>query len=562
MLRKIALFFRRRKKMGEINPDEIFIDSSNLPEFDVHQFEGRLEQPITRRTIGFVAICFLIVGGVFISRFWLLQIHHGEAYAEQSEINRLRNTDIFSNRGVILDRNGIELASNALFEATSDFARRVYAPIKGISHLVGYIKYPTKDNSGFYFRTNYVGEDGLEKVYNDVLSGENGVRIVEIDARGKVQSQNVVRPPIDGESITLTIDSRLQDKIYRIMATTSADYGFTGGTVAIMDVRNGDLLSLVSFPEFDSTKLAEGDREAIREYQNDSKTPFLNRAVSGLFTPGSIMKLIVAMGALSEGIIDPQKKIESTGSISIPNPYFPDKPTVFKDWKAHGWVDMRHALAVSSDVYFYAIGGGFEDQRGIGIANVEKYIRMFGLGEKTGINLSQETEGIIPNPEWKEKIFNGDIWRVGDTYNTSIGQYGLQFTPIQIVRYVAAIANGGILVTPSLVHDDENPTKKIPLKKEHFDIVREGMRLAVTEGTAAGIHVPYVAVAGKTGTAQIGTTKQLVNSWSVGFFPYDNPTYAFVVLMERGAQSNTIGATYVMRQLLDWMNANTPEYLQ
>lgn len=561
MIRRLLRKFRR-KRMGEINPDEIFIDSSNLPEFDVHQFEGRFEQPIARNTIALLSAVFLLVGIVFVSRFWLLQVRQGEAFAAQSEQNRLQHTDIFANRGVIFDRNGVELASNARYENDTDFARRVYAPINGVAHLLGYVKYPTKDSAGFYYRTEYVGEDGAEKIFNDELSGENGVRVVETDALGKVQSQSVIRPPQDGNSVTLTVDSRISNKVYEIMKKSSEDYGFTGGAAILMDVQSGDIITLASFPEYSSSALAEGEKGAIAAYQNSSQTPFLNRAVSGLYTPGSIIKPVMALGALMENIIDPKKEILSTGSISIPNPYFPDNPTVFKDWKAHGWVDMRHALAVSSNVYFFTIGGGFEGQKGLGISNIEKYIRMFGLGEKTGIALAQEKEGIVPNPAWKEKVFNGDPWRIGDTFNAAIGQYGMQFTPIQVARYISAIANGGRLLKPNLVHLNNPEYTQIPLAQSDVDIIHEGMRESVTGGTTAGLNVDYVDIAAKTGTAELGARKEFVNSWSVGFFPYKEPKYAFVVLMEKGKVSNLIGATYVVRQLFDWMHENTPEYFQ
>ncbi len=552
----------RRRKTGEINPDEIFIDSSNLPAFNVHQFEGRLERPISRKTVAFVSIVFVVAGLVFVSRFWLLQVKRGEAFAAQSEQNRLRHTDLFANRGVVLDRNGVVLASNASYEDDSDFAKRVYAPIHGLSHILGYVKYPTKDSSGFYFRTNYIGEDGVEKVYDSLLSGKNGERIIETDAFGKVQSESTIEPPEDGKSVTLSIDSRINNEIYGIMDELAKDKGFTGGAAAIMNVQNGDLLTLVSYPEYDSSLVAEGDASALRSYQNDPKTPFLNRVVSGLYTPGSIVKPAMALGALNEGLISPEKKILSTGALVIPNPYFPDKPSVFKDWKAHGWVNMVQAIAESSDEYFYTIGGGFGDQKGLGIANIEKYMRLFGLGEKTGITLSHEKEGTIPNPEWKEKKFDGDPWRLGDTYHTVIGQYGAQFTPIQVLRYIGALANEGTLITPHLVDGEATNERTISLQKEDYGVIKEGMRLSAETGTAAGLNVPYVDIAAKTGTAELGVDKDLVNSWSVGFFPYEHPKYAFVFMMEKGPRGNTIGATYVARQIFDWMNQNAPEYFQ
>ncbi|MCE9549157.1 hypothetical protein K8Q98_02040, partial [Candidatus Nomurabacteria bacterium] len=310
--------------------------------------------------------------------------------------------------------------------------------------------------------------------------------------------------------------------------------------------------------------LSEGkESQIIKGYFNDKRKVLMDRVISGIYTPGSIVKPFFALGALTEGLIDPFKKILSTGSISIPNPYFPDKKSVFKDWKAHGWVDMSQALAVSSDVYFYAIGGGFEDQKGLGITNLEKYARVFGIGTKTNVDLPDESSGTIPNPEWKIKNFAGDIWRVGDTYNTSIGQYGFQVTPIEMARATAAIANSGTLITPHFVLSDiekENSVSIIDLKKEHFDIIHGGMKEAVDYGTAVALNVPYVEVAAKTGTAQLGAEKNRVNSWVIGFFPYDEPKYAFTVLMESGPSTGSVGATAIMRGLLDWMSINTPEY--
>jgi len=326
------------------------------------------------------------------------------------------------------------------------------------------------------------------------------------------------------------------------------------------------MIASASYPEYDSEILSRGkDAQTIEEYLNDKRKVFMDRTLSGLYTPGSIVKPFLALGALNEGIIDPLTKILSTGSISIPNQYFPDQKTIFKDWRAHGWVDMRQALAVSSDVYFYEIGGGFEGQKGLGIANIEKYARLFGIGEKTGVDLPDETAGIIPNPEWKIKNFAGDSWRIGDTYHTAIGQYGFQVTLLQIVRAVSAIANYGKLITPHFLLDDkaqEAKVSNIDFKKEYFDVVHEGMRDSVLYGTSATLNVPYVQVASKTGTAQLGVAKNKVNSWIMGFFPYQNPKYAFVVLMEAGPSTNSTGASFIIRQLFDWMSINTPEYFK
>ena len=352
-----------------------------------------------------------------------------------------------------------------------------------------------------------------------------------------------------------------------------------GGAGVIMDARNGEIITSTSFPEYDSEILSLGkDTEKINGYLNDKRKIFLDKNISGLYTPGSIVKPFLALGALAEGVIDPYKKILSTGSISIPNPYFKDQKTIFKDWKVNGWTNMMEALAVSSDIYFYEIGGGFENQKGLGIANIEKYAKLFGFGDKTGIDLPDEKKGTIPNPEWKIKKFKGDPWRIGNTYHTAIGQYGFQITPIEMARAVSAIANNGKLLTPHLILGDsvkparttdavrsggENQTTVINIPKEYFDIVHQGMRLAVTSGTAVSLNVPYAQVAAKTGTAQIGVAKNKVNSWVIGFFPYENPKYAFAIMMEAGPSATGSGAaSTIMRQLLDWMSVNTPEYFK
>ena len=363
-----------------------------------------------------------------------------------------------------------------------------------------------------------------------------------------------------------SIDSRIGGALFTFIKNLSQNNDFTGGAGIIMDVRNGEIIASTSFPEYDSEVLSLGkDAGKINTYINDKRKFFLDRTVSGLYTPGSIVKPFFALGALVESVIDPYKKILSTGSISIPNPYFPDQKTVFKDWKAHGWTDMMQALAVSSDVYFYSIGGGFEGQKGLGIINLEKYSRLFGIGGKSGVDLPDEKGGIIPSPEWKIKNFKGDPWRIGDTYHTAIGQYGFQVTPIEMARATAAIANYGKLVTPHFILDDKEKEGKfsaIDFKKEYFDIVHKGMRQAVTYGTAVALNVPYVQVAAKTGTAQLGALKNRVNSSVIGFFPYENPKYAFTIMMESGPTTSGVNASSVMRELLDWMSVNTPEYFE
>ena len=562
---------KTKKNIYELAPDEIFLDSQNLPKFDRNQFEGRLEKPIPKRSIIFLGLFFILLGIIFTFKLVDLQIANGENYRILSENNRLRHLPVFSERGVLYDRNGKLLAWNTK-EKDDEYSKRNYINKDGFSHILGYVSYPKKDNAGFYFRENINGKDGIELFYNNILSGKSGLKITEVDVFSNVKSESIISPPEDGKNIILSIDSRVQNKLYEYIKELAQRVGFSGGAGVIMDIYTGEIIAISSFPEYDSKILSDGsDADKISKFVSNKNNPFLNRAVSGLYTPGSTVKLFVGAGALQERIIDPMKNIYSSGEITIQNPYYEDIVTVFKDWKAHGWVDMRKAIAVSSNVYFYEIGGGYKDQKGLGISNIEKYTRMFGLGEKTGIDLPSEASGTIPNPKWKEENFPGDPWRIGDTYHTAIGQYGFQITPIQLARATAAIANNGMLVSPHVLNAIEGnsdavgypkETKRIKIKEENLKIIKEGMRMGVLEGTAKGLNIPQVSVAAKTGTAELGVFKKMVNSWVTGFFPYENPRYSFAVVMEKGPRHNTIGGLFVMRRMLEWLSVYAPEYIE
>jgi penicillin-binding protein 2 len=546
-----------------VDPDEIFLDSQNLQNFDRQQFEGRIEKPINKKNIVFLGVFFVFIFLIFGGKLIYLQITNGDVYRKRSDNNILEKINIFTDRGIIYDRNKKELAWNTKMSDSYSTAIRSYIS-PGFSHVLGYVSYPAKDSKGNYWKSDFTGKDGLEKQYNDILKGQNGSKIIEVNALGEIYSENIINSPKRGGDLHTSIDSRIQKELFNLIANLSTTNNFAGGAGMIMDINNGEILTATSYPEYNSEVLSLGkDTTKIKTYITDKRKFFLDKNVSGLYTPGSIMKPFFALGALNENLISPSKKILSTGSISIPNPFFPGQKSVFTDWKAHGWTDMGQALAVSSDVYFYSIGGGFGDQKGLGITNLEKYTRLFEIGTKTGVDLPDEKSGTIPNPQWKLENFKGDIWRIGDTYHSSIGQYGFQVTPIEMTRATASIANNGKLVTPHfLLNDTEKKISTINLKQEHFDIVKDGMRQAVSYGTAVALNVPYVKVAAKTGTAQLGVKKDKVNSWVVGFFPYENPKYAFTIMMEAGPASGSVGASSIMRQLLDWMSTNTPEYFK
>lgn len=550
--------FRRRRTHKELDPDEIFLDASNLPEFDQERLEGRLERPVERGAhIGLLSICGILFLILFAQAF-SLEVLKGDAYAAQSERNRLRPEVLFASRGALTDRQGVMLAGN---ESTDEeFPIRSYRS-PGFGALLGYVSYPKKDSSGNYYDTEIVGVAGAEEAFNTRLAGQNGRLLIEEDARGDVISSGSVIPVIDGESIALSIDARVQEALYGSIQELADRIPFQGGAGVIMDVETGELIALVSYPEYDPNVLSRGKpADVIASYDSDRRQPYLNRPVAGLYTPGSIVKPMIAAGAFSDGIISPYKEIVSTGSLVVPNPYDPSKPTIFNDWKAHGATDMRRAIAVSSDVYFYTIGGGFGGQKGLGIERLAEWYRLFGFESETGIELSGENSGFVPTPSWKEETY-GDPWRIGNTFHTAIGQYSMQVTVLEAVRAVSAIANGGRLLDTTILKDNPIRGESILISHEGLEIAREGMRLAVTEGTAGGLNVySYAEPAAKTGTAQLGANNEWYNSWVVGFFPYSAPKYAFAVVMERGPNTNSVGGVYVMARTFEALRQSAPEY--
>ena len=312
---------------------------------------------------------FLAVVIGFGARAFTLEIARGASYADISRNNTLTQTLIFATRGIIYDRTGKELAWNVpqvtastsgmmITTSTSSsttlatFALRRYIAEPGFADLLGFVRYPKADTSGAWWQPAYTGVDGIELEYDSELSGENGAILAETNAHGKVEETNMIAPPVDGTDVTLSIDADLQGALYKALVAHAQSQGFRAGAGVIMDVRTGEVLALTTFPEYDNQGFTDGDASAINAANDDPLTPMLDRAISGLYAPGSIMKTIFAAAALNEDLISPEKQIDSIGQITVPNPYDPSNPTIFHDWTVHGWIDMRTAIAVSSDEYF------------------------------------------------------------------------------------------------------------------------------------------------------------------------------------------------------------------
>ena len=332
----------------------------------------------------------------------------------------------------------------------------------------------------------------------------------------------------------------------------------TASAIAI-DPRNGGVLAMVSLPGYDNNLFAKGiAREDYKKIIEDKNLPLFNRSVSGEYPPGSTLKPAVAAAALAEGTVTPETTVlDNQGAIFVGS-------WRFGDWKVHGMVNMKKAIAESCDVYFYALGGGYGNIPGLGMDRMKKYEKLFGFGEVSGIDLPGEKSGLIPDENWKkEKI--GEKWYIGDSYHSAIGQGFITATPLQLANYTAALANGGTLFSPKIVskikksNGEEKIIRPEIIRKNFISpdilkIVREGMRETVLSGSAKSLNALPIEVAGKTGTAQFGTDNK-THGWFISFAPFENPEIAMVVLAEGGGEGSSSGVP-VTKDVFEWYFKN------
>ncbi len=440
---------------------------------------------------------------------------------------------------------------------------REYINSPAFSHLIGFTGLVSDEDLGRdpSLRLNdEIGKMGLELQYDHLLRGINGAKIQFKDAKGNAIGPESTNASVGGANIYTTIDAQLEEKFYEVMKKRLEDLGRTSGVGIALNPQTGEVLALLNFPDFDNNALST-------KLFADPAHPTFNRAISGVYSPGSTIKPLVGFGALEEGVIDPLKSIFSPGYIELPNPYNPSKPSRFPDWKPQGWVNLYSALARSSNVYFYEIGGGFQEQKGLGIDLLNKYWKLFQLDKKTGIDMPGESQGVLPNPDEKEAR-TGQIWRIGDTYNVSIGQGDLRITPIELMRYISGIATKGKLPVPFVVQSAKTSAGSvlyqvtpsfatIEAKDPHnFDEIELGMLATVKQdyGTAYLLHTIPMVIAGKTGSAQIqNNTKE--NAFVVAYAPVPNPSIALMVLIE-DAQQGSLNAVPVARDVLQWYYDN------
>jgi penicillin-binding protein 2 len=557
--------------------------------------------------------------------FWVFQVAQGSKFAEMAENNHIRRLPLPAPRGIVFDRNGTVLVENqntfnialvreqtknvdatlhALAQATGvDEAQLVetvrrrrrepsYRPLILIENatreqviavwarrweLPGVIyqevpsrKYPGDDLAAHLFgyvsevsesqlerpefsgidAGSIVGQAGVEQAYNRLLMGQEGNREVVVNSVGREIEEVGKQPPVEGRRLQLTIDGDLQ----KAAEEAFHHYGYNGAAI-FLDPRNGEVLALTSLPAFDPNAFATGiDRTTWNALNTDQLHPLQNRALQGRYSPGSLFKVAVATAGLEEGVITPDFKVNCTGGATFYGRFF-------HCWKreGHGVVDLRHALEQSCNVYFYTVGNM------LGVDKIHKWATALGLGEKVGIDLPNEVQGLVPSTEWKRERYH-EKWYAGETISVSIGQGQVSVTPLSLAVMAMTVANGGTRYTPHVLKaineghgwqpvEPPPPRAHIDMTPEAVSAIRDGLWLVVNGGgTGGGARIPGRDVAGKTGTAQVislegaraaagKTDKDLRDhGWFMFFAPRDHPQIAGVVFVEHGGHGGTYGA--------------------
>lgn len=434
---------------------------------------------------------------------------------------------------------------------------RKYEPGPAMGHIIGYTSTvaPADLEQDTNLRlTDKIGRQGIEAVYDDSLRGKPGIVYQEVNASGQILEQLGASDPVPGQDVELTIDTRLQEFIYGLFSERNKEEGAeaaVSGAAVVIDPRSGEVLAAVSYPAYDPNAFSQpGRRHEIESYFSDSYQPLFNRWADGTFPSGSTIKPFLAAAALQEGIITPNTTVLSQGGISV-------GPWNFPDWKSggHGLTNVSKALAESVNTFFYVITGGYENQPGLGVEKATEYLAMFGWGKPTGIDIPSEASGFLPSPEWKEEV-KGEPWYIGDTYHLGIGQGDILVTPLQLATSTAAIADGRYVRQPHFVRGDVG-IQELDIADQHIRTVRSGMRAAVTEGSARQLNSLPIAIAGKTGTAQIGGTEN-THAWFTSFAPYEDPEVVVTVLLEKGGEGDKDAVPFA-KEIWQWWVENQAE---
>ena len=463
---------------------------------------------------------------------------------------------------------------------------REYVTHELMSHIIGFMGPIPAAAAADYRERGYtnpnerVGLNGLEFSYQRELRGIPGYKNIEVDILGReMRTVGQVAEPVPGSNLILSVDLRLQEVMMETLQAKMTEVDAPWGVTIAMEPMTGAILGMVSLPSYDNNIFAETINEGYLALERDERRPLINYAIGGLYPPGSTFKMVTAAAALQANVVAPETLITDSGPIYLPNRFYPDDLSLaqrFVSWNhkygiAHGPMTVVDALALSNDIYFYIIAGGYPPTQfpGLGIRRLADWTELFGYGGRTGVDLPGEVGVVVPDDQWKRQLY-AESWTTGDSYNMSIGQGYVLSTPLQVLVASSAVANGGKVLQPQVVYQitdaagglqrDFAPivTREVPLDPEWMRVVQEGMWAVVNAprgtGAAAKLENPSIVSAGKTGTAEFcefipeeqdcrrvvqGEESWLpTHAWYVGYAPYEAPEIAVVVFVYDGGEGS------------------------
>ena len=523
---------------------------------------------------------------ILLGRVFELQLIKGYYFRQLAEGNRVRRVPIVASRGKIFARGGETLVGNkeikraVVFDPQEGFEKlevegdqvdadiltewaRDYVLREGFAHVSGYLGEVDKEEVG---KVNpeclekgprklgsLIGRTGLEEQYECKLAGIDGEELVEVDSLGqKVRTLGRLEPK-PGEDIKTTIHYGLQNKVAQVMKGEKGLPAGRQGAVVVSDTK-GEVLALYSSPSYDPNVFVERDSDKIMSILKNKNNPLFNRVISGVFHPGSVYKPVVVTAGLEEGSIDEYFKYDDPGVITIDSPYgsFSYSNWYFTQYgRKEGEIGVVRAITRSTDTFFYKLG------EFIGVDSLNDWSQRFGLDELTGIDLPAEVAGLVPSPEWKERV-KGERWFLGNTYHMSIGQGDIVLTPIAMNSAISTIASGGFLCRPRLVDTEESENsqcKDLGISPNTLNLVKEGMQGACLPGGTGFTFFDFPektgeTVACKTGTAETGDG-ETTHAWFVAFAPVDFPEIVVTVLVEKGGEGAYVAGP-IAREIFDY----------
>ncbi len=475
---------------------------------------------------------------------------------------RIFLSDSIKNNSVFFARSGLD--KNQVLEIKTlspkgfyvvPNTKRRYVDGSQFSSTLGYVGKVSKNELGtddYYYSTDIIGRLGIEAQYEKYLRGEHGRIFFQSSNSTSVDS-------VIGNSVVLNIDYNIQKRLFNELFNVLRDTSYSKAAAVVQDPQTGAVLAMVSFPVYDNNLFIEGlsDNQFKGLFENKSR-PLFNRAISGLYNPGSTIKPLIGLMTLEEKIFSPSDTIKDCIGLTVVNPYNPDDIYTFDNWRLeYGLFNLKRAIANSCNVYFYIAGGGYGNIKGLGVERIANYLKLALADSKLGIDLPGEEAGFVPTPDWKLAA-RSESWYQGDTYNVSIGQGDLLVTPLWLNSYISAIANGGILHKPLVAKQILDGSKNILIsfepeslgrlnfKEEVIREVKNAMLETTISGTAKVLGKLPIKAGAKTGTAEV-VKGRTVNSIMTAFAPFDNPEINITVLVEGGTSTNeglAIRATY------------------